>query len=512
MAIALSDLLAALPRARVRQGDGDPTIQEIVYDSRRAGPGSLFVAYRGVEVDGHDFADAAVARGAVAAVVERELPNVDVPQVLVPDGREALAYLAAAWHGYPARRLTVVGITGTDGKTTTSNLLYSILSAAGRPVGLVTTVNAVIGDRVLDTGLHTTTPDAPDLQRYLAEMVAAGLEIAVLEVTSHGLEQHRATACDFDVAVVTNVTHEHLDIHGSIEAYRRAKAMLFEHLAAGYRKPGVPKVAVLNADDDSYHYLRPIPADRHLAYSLGGLAGPGRVVGTALRRAPAATHLQVQGPGASFELRTALAGDFNLSNVLAAATAALALGVAPAAVQEGVWRVKGVVGRMERIDEGQDFTAIVDFAHTPNALQRALEAGRGMTAGRVIVVFGCAGERDREKRPRMGAIAARLADVSVMTAEDPRRESLDAILDEMARGAEAEGAVEGQSYCRVPDRAEAIQLAVDLARPGDVVIAAGKGHEQSMCFGREETPWSEHAALRTALRRRLDRPPAEPAT
>ncbi len=507
MTATLQELLAALPRAEVRQApspagqqvDPDLAIRGIVSDSRRAGPGSLFVAYRGVEADGHDHAAAAVARGALAVVAERELPGLDVLQVLVPNGREALAYLAAAWHGYPARRLTVVGITGTDGKTTTSNLLYSILSTAGRRAGLVTTVNAVIGERVLDTGLHTTTPDALDLQRYLAEMVAAGLEIAVLEATSHGLEQHRVTACDFDLAVVTNVTHEHLDIHGSLEAYRRAKAMLFEHLATAYRKPGVPKVAVLNADDDSYHYLRPIPADGHLAYSLGGR---GEVVGTVARRTSAATYLRVQAPGARFELRTALAGEFNLSNVLAATTAALALGIAPAAVQEGVWRVKGVVGRMERIDEGQDFTALVDFAHTPNALQRALDAAREMTAGRVIVVFGCAGERDREKRPWMGEIAARLADVTVMTAEDPRRESLPAILDEMARGAEAAGGVEGQTYYRVPDRAEAIQFAVDLAHPGDLVIACGKGHEQSMCYGREEKPWSEHDALRTALRRR----------
>ena len=274
MAATLRQLLASLPRAEVRdlaslgrQDEDDLRVEEIVFDSRRAGPGSLFVAYRGVETDGHEHAAAAVARGAVAAVVERELPGLGVPQVLVPNGREALAHLAAAWHGYPARRLTVVGVTGTDGKTTTCNLLHSILSAAGRRAGLVTTVNAVIGERVLDTGLHTTTPDAPDLQRFLAEMVDAGLEMAVLEVTSHGLEQHRVTACDFDVAAVTNVTHEHLDIHGSLEAYRRAKMMLFEHLVAGYRKPGVPKVAVLNADDDSYRYLAPIPADRHLAYS-----------------------------------------------------------------------------------------------------------------------------------------------------------------------------------------------------------------------------------------------------
>jgi len=496
MPIPLKELVAALPRARVLDG-ADVTIHAIRCDSRQVTPGSLFVAYRGVAVDGHDFVPQAVERGAVAVVAERELGPLGVPLVVVPDGREALAHLSAAWHGFPARRLTVVGVTGTDGKTTTCNLLHSILSAAGRQAGLVTTVNAVIGQRVMDTGLHTTTPDAPDVQRYLAEMVEAGLEIAVLEATSHGLAQHRVSACDFDVAVVTNVTHEHLDIHGSLAAYRQAKAMLFHHLGSGYRKPGVPKVAVLNADDDSYGYLQPIPAERQISYSVEGEA---TVVATALRRSPAETRFEVRSPAGAFPLRTVLAGDYNVSNILAATSAALALGVPVAAIQEGVWAVKGIVGRMERIDEGQDFTAIVDFAHTPNALQRALETARTLTGGRVIAVFGCAGERDREKRAWMGAIGGRLADVTVMTAEDPRRESLEAILDEMARGAEEAGAVAGQSYFRVPDRAEAIRFAVELARPGDLVIALGKGHEQSMCYGTVETPWSEHEALRAAIR------------
>jgi UDP-N-acetylmuramoyl-L-alanyl-D-glutamate--2,6-diaminopimelate ligase len=511
MAVSLADLIAALPRVRVR-GDSEVGIEAIRSDSRKVGPGSLFVAYRGVAVDGHDFVPQALARGAVAVVAEKMLKGVDVPLIVVPDGREALAYLSAAWQGFPARQLTVVGVTGTDGKTTTCNLLYSILAAAGRRAGLVTTVNAVIGERVLDTGLHTTTPDAPDVQRYLTEMVEAGMEVAVLEVTSHGLEQHRVTACDFDVAVVTNVTHEHLDIHGSLKRYQQAKAMLFGHLAASYRKPGVDKVAVLNADDDSYRYLHRIPADRQLAYGIDG-AHPARtaaVVANGIRRSPGDTRFAVQSPEFDFELRTGLAGDYNVSNILAATAAALALDIPVQAIQQGVWQVKGVVGRMERIDEGQEFTALVDFAHTPNSLERALETARTLTGGRVIVVFGCAGERDRQKRAWMGEISARLADLTVMTAEDPRTESLDAILDEMARGAERAGAVVGQSYFRVPDRAAAIQFAVDLARPGDLVICCGKGHEQSMCYGRVETPWSEHEALRTALRRRLEAQKPDP--
>ncbi len=513
MAKRLSELLGALPRARVPDFE-DLSIEAIIADSRRVAPGSLFVAYPGVASDGHAYVVPALAGGAVAVVAERPVDGLPdgVPLAVVPDGREALAYLAAAWHDFPARHLTVVGITGTDGKTTTSNLLHSMLTAAGRRVGLITTVNAVIGERVLDTGLHTTTPDAPDVQRYLAEMVAAGLDSVVLETTSHGLAQHRVAACDYDVAVVTNVTHEHTDIHGSVEAYRRAKMMLFQHLLAGERKPGVPKVAVLNADDSSYAYLRPIPADGYLAYSLKPGAGAGDpdtewVIGT-LDRSPAAareTRLAVHSPAGEFELRSPLLGAFNAANILAATAAALALGAPVPAIQAGVQAVAGIVGRMERVDEGQDFVAIVDFAHTPYALQSALQAARTLTAGRVISVFGCAGERDREKRAWMGEISGRLADVTVITAEDPRRESLAAIMAEVARGAEQAGAVEGQSYFRVPDRAEAIQFAVDLARPGDVVIACGKGHEQSMCFGTLETPWSEHAALRAALRRRLAR-------
>jgi UDP-N-acetylmuramoyl-L-alanyl-D-glutamate--2,6-diaminopimelate ligase len=483
--------------------------------------GSLFVAYRGVAVDGHVFVPAALEQGAAAVVAEREVEGLPVPLVLVPDGREALAYLSAAWKGFPARKLTVVGVTGTDGKTTTCNLLHSILSAAGRRAGLVTTVNAVIGDRVQDTGLHTTTPDAPDLQRYLAEMVEAGMELAVVEATSEGLAQHRVTASDFDLAIVTNVTYEHLYFHRSLAAYQQAKAMLFHHLSDGYRKPGVPKVAVLNRDDGSYTYLRPIPADRHLAYGLGSPAEASHsdvpaadasadapaadVVAVGLDRSGAGTRFVLRGLGLEFPLQTRLVGDYNVSNILAAATAALALDVPVEAIQEGVWKVQGVIGRMERVDEGQDFVAIIDFAHTPNALERALETARTLTDGRVIAILGCAGERDVRKRAWMGGISVRLADVTVMTAEDPRRESLEAILDEMARGAEEVGGVAGQDYFRVPDRAEAIQFAVDLACPGDLVIACGKGHEQSMCYGMEERPWSEREVLRAALRRRLAR-------
>ena len=501
MAFSLENLISALPQAKA-WGDTAVSIHSLTCDSRRVLAGSLFVAYRGVAVDGHDFIPQALKNGAVAVVAERKIRGLDIPLIVVPDGREALAYLSAAWHGFPARQLTVVGVTGTDGKTTTCNLLHSILAAAGLRAGMITTVNAIIGERVMDTGLHTTTPDAPDVQRYLAEMVDAGMEIVVLEATSEGLAQHRMSACDFDLAAVTNIAHDHLYFHGTREAYWEAKAMLFRHLMGGHHKPGVPKIAVLNADDESYRYLRSIPADRQWAYSIEGDVD---VVATGLRRSAADTRFAVQSPKEDFELRTALLGDFNVSNILAATSVALALDVPVGAIQQGVWDVRGIVGRMERVGEGQDFLAIVDFAHTPNALERALETARALTSGRVIAVFGCAGERDVAKRAWMGEISGRLADVTVLTAEDPRTEPLEAILAEIARGVEKAGAVEGESYYCVADRAEAIQVAVDLAQSGDLVIACGKGHERSMCYGTVETPWSEHEVLRAAMRRRMAR-------
>jgi len=501
----LTDLLSALPRYRLT-GNPDVEISGIASDSRQTRYGTLFVAYRGVNVDGHGFIGAALKNGAVAVVGEEDVAEVRdlllpaeliAPYAMVPDGRQALAWLSAAWHDFPARRMTMIGVTGTDGKTTTVNLIYHILRAAGRQVGMISTVNAVVGETALDTGLHTTTPDAPDVQRLLAEMVAAGTEVCVLEVTSHGLAQQRVAACEFDAAVITNITHEHLDLHGSFDDYRAAKASLFQGLTAGYRKPGVPKIAVLNRGDSSFDYLAPYPADVKLAYNLGG---PGDVTAHNLAQTPGQTRFEVYSPYGQFPVETKLVGTFNMLNILAATATTLALGVEPGAVSAGVAAMCGVPGRMERVDCGQPFTAIVDFAHTPNALRRALETARQLAGGgRVIVVFGCAGLRDVEKRPMMGRIAVELADYALLTAEDPRTEDLTAILKAMAEGCCQAGGVEGQTFERVPDRGAALARAVKLAQPGDVVIACGKGHEQSMCFGQTEYPWGDRTALAAAL-------------
>ena len=537
----LNHLIKALPTVLGRVG-GDVEIHGVAADSRCVHPGELFVAIPGVSVDGHRFIAEAVADGAVAVVGERlpqELPGLPwgtFTYVRVPDAREAWGWLCAAWHDFPSRKMTLIGVTGTDGKTTTVNLIYAILRAAGLNAGMVSTLNARIGEEEIDTGLHTTTPDPPDVQQYLARMVETGVTHAVLEVTSHGLAQHRVAGCDFDVAAVTNVTHEHLDFHGSLAAYQQAKARLFEGLAHSFRKSAVssqqsavrtvPKVAVLNRDDDSFRYLSPIPADRQVVYAVEepqhrretvgagrrspAPALPGRCDVTArdVRFAPDRTRFTLHTPAGEATVETLLVGAFNVSNVLAAAAVGVALNLPLAAIAQGITAVQGVPGRMERIEEGQDFLAIVDFAHTPNALLRALQAACTMVGegGRVIVVFGCAGLRDREKRTMMGRIAGELADLVVITAEDPRTESLDEIMAESVTAATAEGKREGTDLWRVPDRGEAILLACHEAQAGDadcgqsVVIACGKGHEQSMCFGTTEYPWDDREAMRRALR------------
>ena len=496
--IAGDVLIQALPQVQTRHWR-PLEIGRVVCDSRQVEPGDLFVAIPGVNVDGHRFVPAALQAGAAAVVVERELAELGgVPTALVPDARQAFAYLHAALRGFPARALRVIGVTGTDGKTTTTRLIASLLRAAGHRVGAVDSVAAVIGDAAKPTGFHTTTPDAPEMQAYLAEMVEAGVEYAVLESTSHGLAQQRVAACEYDVAVITNITHEHLDYHGTYEAYRAAKGMLFQALSTSARKPDMLKVAVLNADDASYAFMRQFPADRQITYAVNAQA---EVVAEEVTASPAGLHIAVRWPQGQLHLTSPLVGRYNAYNILAAVSVGLSQGVSPAAIQEGVAIMSGVEGRMERIDLGQSFTVIVDFAHTPNALENALSTARDLAAEhKVTVVFGCAGLRDRAKRPWMGEIAGRLADRTILTAEDPRTESLAQITAEIAAGCEKAGAQEGVGYWRVDDRGEAIALALAMAEPGDVVIATGKGHERSLCFGTTEYPWSDQDAAREALR------------
>ncbi|HSV86722.1 MAG TPA: UDP-N-acetylmuramoyl-L-alanyl-D-glutamate--2,6-diaminopimelate ligase [Levilinea sp.] len=474
----------------------------IVHDSRRVAAGNVFVALVGSSFDGHQYIPDAIQRGAAAIVGCKDIAGLGVPYVQVSDTRIAVAHLAAAFFNFPARRMIVTGVTGTDGKTTTSSLIYQILLEARIWAGMISTVNAVIGDEVLDTGYHVTTPEAPEVQRFLRRMMDAGLTHVVLEATSHGLAQHRVTACEFDIGVVTNITHEHLDYHGTFEAYRDAKAMLFRTLGTTAEKPGgIRRLSVLNRDDASYEYLKGITPVRTVSY---GLHPEADVTAVDVHHAPDGLQFTALGPGFRVAVNSKLLGAFNVSNILAAMTAAVVgMGIAAEKAARGVAALNAIPGRMESIAMGQDFLAVVDFAHTPNALRNALSTAHGMTKGRVIAVFGSAGLRDRLKRRMMAEVSHELADVTILTAEDPRTESLDDILAEMACVVEVKGGLEGESFLRIRDRGEAIMEALRMARPGDLVIACGKGHEQSMCFGETEYPWDDRTAMRAALSRLL---------
>jgi len=494
----LDTLFSDFPFSYTPDKVADVSLTGIAIDSRKIEKGNLFVAMQGGVMDGHDYIPKAIDNGAAAIVGQKDLSDLSIPYIRVEDPRQSLTYLAASFYDWPGRKLTVIGVTGTDGKTTTSNLIYRILVVAGFKAGLISTVNAVIGDEVLDTGFHVTTPDAHDVQRYLAKMVETGLTHVVLETTSHGWAQYRVDACEFDIGVITNITHEHLDEHGSYEIYRAAKARLLRSLERTREKlHGNPRLAVYNRDDQSFEYLNEFVKTNKVTYGLSGEADA------------QAVDISYSLDGMAFttkyldfrvDIKTNLIGHYNVSNCLAAlATAVSGLGVAPEVAAQGIASLPGIPGRMERIDLGQEFTAIVDFAHTPNALKVALLAGRQMTQGRVIAVFGSAGLRDKEKRRMMAEISAELADLSVLTAEDPRTESLDGILQEMAAGAKSRGGIEEVTFWRVPDRGEAIKLAIRLARPNYLILYCGKGHEQSMCFGAREHLWDDRTAMRAAL-------------
>ncbi|QPC81897.1 UDP-N-acetylmuramoyl-L-alanyl-D-glutamate--2,6-diaminopimelate ligase [Phototrophicus methaneseepsis] len=497
--ITLQQLIQSLPTAPIHMNQQDletPVTAPVTEDNRLIEPGGVFVARQGLSVDGHHFIPDAIARGAAAIVGEQALQNLGVPYIRVADAQQATGYLAAAYHGFPSRGLIVVGITGTDGKTTTSHILHQILKqATGGKAGFISTIAADLGDHSEETGLHVTTPSAPQVQAYLAQMRRAGLTHVVLEMTSHGLAQGRLNGVEMDVAVMTNVTHEHLDFHGSWEAYRAAKGRLFEMLGHSQRKGAQPKVAVINKDDPSFDYFASFTADRVMSYGIENAAD---LQARAIEYAADGTRFMV----ADDAYQMQLVGAFNVYNALAALSAARGLGVSNVDSAAGLAQVEMISGRMERIDEGQDFLALVDFAHTPNALRRALDAGREMVeqGGRLIAVFGSAGLRDVEKRRMMAEVSAQLADFTILTAEDPRTESLDAILQMMADGCNSQGGVEGETFIRVPDRGKALYQACQMAQMGDVVMACGKGHEQSMCFGTTEFPWDDRQALRAALR------------
>ena len=508
----LSQLVAELAPAESRGPDVD--VSAVCYDSRRAGPGALFVAVPGFRADGHDHIGEAAARGAVAVAVQPDRPQKwravveerGLAAVVVADTRQVLAALAAAFHGYPGRRLRVVGVTGTDGKTTVVHLVSHLLEAAGHRGGLLSTVQCKAGDRIWANESRFTTPEAPEVQALLAEAVAAGADYAVLESTSHGLALHRLDGCEYDVAAMTNVTADHLDFHRSREEYLAAKGRLFAMLDESVRKAGVDKVAVLNADDPASDYFRGLTHARAVTYGIEK-PGPsvGRPVGPDVRAAEIrpsdwGSRFRLVTPTGDEEVNLALPGDFNVYNALAAAAVALSQGMALGDIARGVASFPGVTGRLERIEEGQPFTVVVDFAHAPEALRRVLEFLRGCCRGRLIAVFGCIGERERPRRAGMGLAAGQLADFTVLTNDNPFGEDPDAIIAEIAHGLREAGRDEGHHFVAIPERREAIAHAFGTAVEGDIVLLAGKGHERSITVGDTVIPWDDRRVARDLLR------------
>jgi len=482
----LAQLVARLPGAET-SGDADLEITAVSHDSRRSGPGALFVGIRGLVTDGNDFVEAARKKGAVA-ICSEEPPRGEGTWVRVGNAREALALCSAAVLGDPARSLDLVGVTGTNGKTTTTYLIDSALRAAGESVGLIGTVEYRVGNRIAEA--VRTTPESSDLQALLREMADASCRRAVLEVSSHSLALQRVHGLEFKVAVFTNLTRDHLDFHGDMDGYFAAKRTLFEKLL---RPDGH---AILNLDDDRAAELRRVSRGRVWTYSLEDPKAD--LFAEDLRLGLDRTRLRARTPAGVLELESALVGRFNVQNLLAALGAGLALGLPADAVQRGLATLQGVPGRMEKVALGQDFTVLVDYAHTDDALKNLLETVRGLGPRRVITVFGCGGDRDRSKRPLMGAVAARLSDVVILTSDNPRSEPPEAILDEIRRGIPASRA---QDTLVIPDRRDAIARALEMGREGVCVVIAGKGHESYQVLRERTVPFDDRQVARDVLAR-----------
>ena len=499
----LAELIEGL--APARGGAPDREILSVTHDSRRAGPGAVFVAIPGEKLDGRAFIPDAIARGAIAIVGE-DLEGVPahVAAVEVPDSRRALGRLAARFHGDPSRDLLVVGITGTNGKTTTATLVEAVLRESGRKVGVVGTLSYRWGDH-REPAPHTT-PESSDLQHLLRRMRDEGCDAAVIEVSSHALALERIEGCDVDVGVFTNLTQDHLDFHGSMDRYFEAKARLFaDHLS----RPEVkrPRWGVVNADDPRANDLLARTACRTLTYGVGEGAG---VSAWNVRSGPAGIRAELVTPAGAFVLRSPLCGAYNVSNLLAATAVGIALDVPPEVIRRGLAAVERVPGRLDRVGGPDDPHVFVDYAHTPDALDRVLAAAAEIADGRVIVVFGCGGDRDRTKRPLMGEVAAKRALLSIVTSDNPRTEDPLRIIDDILVGLRRAGIRRQEAdalrdlpaergYAVVPDRREAIRLACRLAGSDRTVVIAGKGHEDYQIVGTVKHPFDDREEAAKAL-------------
>ncbi len=484
----LKQLLDGLPMLR-SEGPLERSVAGVTADSRRLSPGMVFVAVPGGNHDGHDFISAAIDRGAVAVICERNgFSSGRATKVKVADARVALAVAAANFHGHPGRKLKVIGVTGTNGKTTVSFMVKHILEAAGIHAGLLGTIRYEIGDRVLPA--QRTTPESSDIQQFMAQMIRAGCEACVMEVSSHALAQKRVHGIDFDLGIFTNLTQDHLDFHGDMESYYEAKKQLFTSIQSG-TKPGA---AVLNIDDSFGSRLaRETSAEVQLTYGLDESA---KLRATGFQLGHGETSFTAETPAGRFPVTMPLIGRHNIYNALAAIGAGLALRVPIAKIQSALCTMPSVPGRLERISAGQPFSVFVDYAHTDDALQHVLRTVREITPGRVLLAFGCGGARDTDKRAKMGKVAALLADHTVITSDNPRRESPASIAAQIEAGFRA---IRTDQFTVELDRARAIRELLCLARPGDTVLIAGKGHETYQEFEDTVVPFDDRVHALEAL-------------
>lgn len=492
MAKTIQDLVARLPQATIC-GDGTREVTALTYDSRKAQPGTMFIALPGSKVDGHDYVAHACSQGAVAVLVEKEVaapPQVTVVQV--PDVRAAMLQIAPYFYDYPSRKLKMIGVTGTNGKTTTTHLIRSILMHAGYKVGLIGTIHNLIGEEMLP--VKNTTPDVVELQSLLADMVAAKVDYVVMEVSSHALALGRISGTEFDIGVFTNISRDHLDFHITFDNYIAAKAELFRLISDSQATKG-GKAAVVNSDDAVASAILKESRCKQLTY---GVEGPADLKATDIQVTARGAAFTVQGPFGRLSLNLKITGVFNVYNVLAACGAALAAGVEAPVIKQALESFASVPGRFELVDEGQPFSVIVDYAHTPDGLENILKTARQFARNRIIVVFGCGGDRDRTKRPIMGRLAIEYGDVVIATSDNPRTEDPLFILSEVEVGLKDGG--HGKAYEIIADRRTAIARAIKVAQPEDVVIIAGKGHETYQILKDRTIDFDDRAVAREIIR------------
>lgn len=481
----LQELLKSLHPIVPYKGE-NPEITSIENDNRKVQKGSLFICIKGYTVDGHDFAGSAVENGAVAVLAERPL-NIDVPVILVQDTMRAMAVVADAYYSQPTKKLHLIGITGTNGKTTTSHLIEKIFADAGNKTGLIGTMYTKIADQILET--KNTTPESLTLQKTFHQMVEAKVDLAVMEVSSHALDMGRVHGCDYDVAVFTNLSQDHLDYHQTMEEYQRAKSLLFAQLGNTFDL-NKPKFAVLNSDDPASDMYKRSTAAHVVTYGIDQQAD---IQAQNIQMTPKGTTFTLVMREHSYPVQMQLIGKFSVYNVLASIAAALVSGIGMEDIIRSIEEVQGVAGRFELVNAGQDFTVIVDYAHTPDSLENVLKTIQHFASKRVFVVVGCGGDRDRTKRPLMAQIACKWSTDPIFTSDNPRSEDPNAILTEMEAG------VEGESYQVIPDRKEAIFTAVNHAETGDVILIAGKGHETYQIVGNLVHDFDDRLVAREAI-------------